>query len=83
MRECINCCMEFEDDEIVEGTDLCIPCFQEEEEIRNNPIKRRLDYELKRNFRLNDLLQESVKILEKDISNNDLVKRIKEEIIMC
>lgn len=32
MRECINCCMEFEDDEIVRGTDLCIPCFQEEEE---------------------------------------------------
>ena len=41
------------------------------------------DYELKRNFRLNDLLQESVKILEKDSSNNDLVRRIKEEIIMC
>lgn len=83
MRECINCCMEFEDNEMVEGTDLCIPCFQEEEEIINNPVKRRLDYELKRNFRLNDLLQESVKILEKDSSNNDLVKRIKEEIIMC
>lgn len=83
MRECINCCMEFEDDEIVRGTDLCIPCFQEEEEIRNNPTKRRLDYELKRNFRLNDLLQESVKVLEKDSSNNDLVRRIKEEIIMC
>lgn len=83
MRECINCCMEFEDNEMVVGTDLCIPCFRWEEEIRNNPVKRRLDYELKRNFRLNDLLQESVKILEKDSSNNDLVRRIKEEIIMC
>lgn len=83
MIECINCCMEFEDNEMVVGTFLCIPCFKEEEEIRNNPVKRRLDYELKRNFRLNDLLQESVKILEKDSSNNDLVKRIKEEIIMC
>ena len=44
--------MEFEDNEMVVGTDLCIPCFQEEEETRNNPVKRRLDYELKRNFRI-------------------------------
>lgn len=83
MRECINCCMEFEDNEIVEGTDLCEDCFQEEEEIRNNPTKHRLDHELKRNFRLNNLLQESVKILEKDSTNIDLVRRIKEEIIVC
>lgn len=81
--ECINCYMDFEEEEMENGTDLCKHCFKEEYEMKNNPLKRRLNRELKRNFRLNDLLQEAVIILEKDAANSDLVRRIKEEIVFC
>ena len=40
MKECMVCKAEVEDYEMVEGTDMCEDCFQEEQaeiEERNNP----------------------------------------------
>ena len=87
MEKCLICGYEGEDGEMVKGTDMCEDCFQEEQEEikeKNNPLFARLNWEQKRNFKLNELLMETVKIIENcSIDNEDLVNRIKKEIIWC